>query len=278
MSDDKVQVAGEDIRDDDVEREGQDPTQTPSQEATPAEQVDEASPADAQTEAEAEVPEDADASTGGDEVAVEAAAAEGASDETETDEAATDEAGADEAEAEADEAEPEPEPAPLPPPDPRSLRIRFLEAELAAREETLREYIKAHKKAQTEFDAFKQRLLRDQEREIGAARAKAVEPMLDVHDNLKRTLDAVRGGGSFESLLDGVEFVARQFIQTLEAMGLERHDPTGETFDPATMNALAVVPVTDPELVNKVVVTIQPGFRLGEREIRPALVQVGRKA
>ena len=164
-----------------------------------------------------------------------------------------------------------------PPPDPRLARIRFLEAELERREETLREYIKAHKKAQAEFEAFRQRLLRDQEREVAAAQARAVEPMLDVFDNLDRTIEATRRGGDLSTLMSGVELVARQFLQTLETMGLERHDPTGEPFDPATMNALGVIPVTDAADNNKVLITVQPGFRLGEREIRPALVQVGRK-
>ena len=276
MSDDKVRAAEDDVR-------GH--VGTPEPVAGSQRSDSDAAPP-VQAEADVEVTEPPSTPPYGDDAADDGASAEGLPDEdaapepegpTDTDAPTVE---ADEPSTEADEpsTEADEEPAPLPPPDPRTLRIRLLERELAAREETLRDYIKAHKKAQSEFDVFKQRLLRDQEHEIAAARAKAVEPMLDVHDNLKRTLDAVRGGGSFESLQDGVELVARQFIQTLEGMGLERHDPTGETFDPATMNALAVVPVTDPALVNKVVVTIQPGFRLGDREIRPALVQVGRKA
>jgi molecular chaperone GrpE (heat shock protein) len=44
------------------------------------------------------------------------------------------------------------------------------------------------------------------------------------------------------------------------------------------MEAQAVVPVDDASRDGRVVATVRPGFRVGGREIRPALVQVGRKA
>lgn len=167
-------------------------------------------------------------------------------------------------------------------PDPKDAIIQRLEEQLRQRdeklrqqEETLREYIRAHKKAQSEFEEYKQRLKRDHDREAEAARAKAVENLLEVFDNLERSLDAVRQGGSTEQLQQGVEMVAKQFRERLEELGLTYHDPTGEPFDPTRMEAMNVVPVNDPDQANKVVSTIKVGFRYGDRELRPALVQVG---
>src|SRR5690606_22842138 len=127
------------------------------------------------------------------------------------------------------------------------------------------------------FEAFKARMRRDREDELNAARGRLVERFFDVADNLERSLEATRAGGSLETLCQGVELVLRQFYQGLEEMGLERYDPTGQPFDPATMDALGLVPVTDPAQDNTVVATLKAGFRMGDREIRPALVQVGRK-
>ncbi|MCB9730419.1 MAG: nucleotide exchange factor GrpE [Deltaproteobacteria bacterium] len=172
----------------------------------------------------------------------------------------------------------EPEGAPEPSTDARTLRIRLLERELAEREQTLHEYIRAHKKAQADLEAFRDRLKRDLDSEIEIGRARVVERLLDVHDNLARTVEAAQGGGSLESLRSGVELVARQFLQRMEEMGLVRVDPTGETFDPNSMEALSVVPVGDPSQDGKVVATVRPGFRLGERELRPASVVVGRRS
>jgi molecular chaperone GrpE len=161
------------------------------------------------------------------------------------------------------------------PPDPRDLRIRLLEKQLVENEVRLRDYIKAHKKAQSEFDGLRQRLRRDQEEQIDIAKGKVVERFLDVADNLERSIQAARSGGTLTSLLDGVELVHKMFDQALEELGLEKHAPLGDAFDPMSMEAHGMIPVSDPEQANKVMNILRPGYRLKGRELRPALVQVG---
>jgi molecular chaperone GrpE len=172
----------------------------------------------------------------------------------------------------------ETEPPRAPPPDYRELRIQTLERTLAEREATLHSYIRAHKKAEADFEAFRQRLERDRDRELVASRAKLVERLLDVDDNLERTLDAAKRGGqdALAALVQGVEMVHRQFVERLTELGLERVTPTGKPFDPTSMEALGVVPVSDSSQHDTVVMTLRAGYRLGDREIRPALVQVGK--
>ncbi|PKN58855.1 MAG: nucleotide exchange factor GrpE [Deltaproteobacteria bacterium HGW-Deltaproteobacteria-14] len=198
--------------------------------------------------------------------------------ETDAAGAAEGEAGADGAAAEETAAEEAAAQTPphRPPPDPRELRIRFLEAQLAEKDQKLIEYIRAHKKAEQEFEAIRGRLQRDQDREILSAKGKVVEKMLDVDENLERTIEATSRGGSVESLLEGLRLVHRMFVERLTELGLERVDPIGQPFDPSTMQALGVVPVRDPAQADHVVMTMRAGFRLGDHEIRPALVQVGK--
>ncbi len=174
--------------------------------------------------------------------------------------------------------EPKAEAAPPKAADPRELRIKFLEAQLVERESTLHAYIKAHKKAEAEFEAYKTRQARDKQRAIDQASGKVVARLLDVSDNLERTLQAAQQGGSVEQLTDGVALVSKQFLERLSEMGLERFDPIGQPFDPTTMEALGLVPVSDPAQDNVVMVTLQVGFRLGDQELRPARVQVGKKS
>lgn len=163
-----------------------------------------------------------------------------------------------------------------PPPDYREIRIQTLERALQDREATLHAYIRAHKKAQEEFDAYKARLERDRERELVAAKAKFVERLLDVDDNLERTIAAAKTSGGNEAMITGLEMVHRQFVERLGELGLDRFDPTGKPFDPTSMEALGMVAVNDPSKNDTVVLTMRTGYRLGDREIRPALVQVGR--
>jgi molecular chaperone GrpE len=188
------------------------------------------------------------------------------------------EAEANEASGEANEPADKEEKVVQPAPDLRDMRIQMLERALAERENTLHSYIRAHKKAEAEFEAFKQRLERDRGRELTLARAKLVERLLDLDDNLERTISAAKRGTAeaLPALVQGVEMVHKQFLERLGELGLERVDPTGKTFDPTSMEALGVVPVDDREKHDKVVATFRSGYRIGDQEIRPALVQVGR--
>ena len=182
-------------------------------------------------------------------------------------------------EAEATEAESAPETPRGEPPisDFRDQRIQMLEAALDEREKTLQDYIRAHKRAQNEFESFKKRMRANEEGHADIARGKVVERMLDVYDNLQRSLEASRLADTVDDLRAGVELVARDFLQRLEEMGLERFDPIGQPFDPTCMEAMGVVPVAEDSRNGTVVMTLKPGFRLNDREIRPAMVQVGRK-
>lgn len=160
--------------------------------------------------------------------------------------------------------------------DPRDLRIQHLELALQEREATLHAYIRAHKKAEAEFEASKERARRDQERELEAARGRVVEKMLEFDETFERTIKATERGGTIESLLEGLRLVHRLFIERLAELGAERVDPVGQAFDPSTMEALGIVPVSDPRLDGRVALTLRAGYRVGDRELRPALVQVGR--
>ena len=158
----------------------------------------------------------------------------------------------------------------------KDRRIRALEATIEERDRTLREYIAAHKNEKASMEAFKSRLKRDQEQEVKAAAAKKVEALIDVLDNLFLTTQACRDGGDLEALVSGVEMVAQQFLTTLESHGLERVDPVGSPFDPTCMEAMTMVPVTDAAQDNVVLTTVRMGYSLDGRELRPAMVTVGR--
>ena len=169
-----------------------------------------------------------------------------------------------------------PKPPPKPPEDPRDRRIRELHKLVAEKDELLRDYIKAHKQAQAQWEAHKQRLKRDRDEEVAVARGKIVEKFLTVSDNMERSLAAAQGTDSVPALLEGMQLVYKGFSQVLTELGLRRVDPLGQVFDPASMEALGIVPVQDASKDNMVVNCLQAGFAIGNRELRPALVQVGK--
>jgi molecular chaperone GrpE (heat shock protein) len=75
-----------------------------------------------------------------------------------------------------------------------------------------------------------------------------------------------------------VKLVRDQLLRVLEGYGVERVDATGAVFDPRQHDAVGVVEVTDERRIDRVIEQWQPGYRLGQRVLRPARVRVGRPA
>src|SRR3954451_15353094 len=128
-------------------------------------------------------------------------------------------------------------------------------------------------------------LRRRTEREVGDARAYGItsfaRDVLGIADNMQRALDAARQelSGSTEpgvnTLLEGVELTERELLKALERNGVKRFDPQGEKFDPNLHQAMYEVP--DPSVPSGMVMqVIQPGYMIGERILRPALVAVSK--
>src|SRR5580692_11460268 len=122
-------------------------------------------------------------------------------------------------------------------------------------------------------------------REVADARAYGISgfarDVLDIADNLQRTLDAVPADTRAEAdpilkaLIEGVELTERSLLNTLEKNGVKKFDPSGEKFDPNFQQAMYEVP--DPSVpAGTVVQVVQAGYTIGERVLRPALVAVSK--
>lgn len=100
--------------------------------------------------------------------------------------------------------------------------------------------------------------------------------LLDVADNFDRALRAAEGAdaeGAIAGLLDGVRMTEKELLTVLERHGVRRIHPAGEKFDPNLHQAVAQVPhATIPP--GNVVDVAQPGFTIGERVLRAAMVTV----
>jgi molecular chaperone GrpE len=128
-------------------------------------------------------------------------------------------------------------------------------------------------------------LRRRTEREVIDARlygiASFAREVLGIADNMHRALQAARQElqGTAEpgvrTLLEGVELTERELLKVLEKHGVRRFDPLGEKFDPHLHQAM--YEVADESLPpGSVAQVIQPGYMLGERILRPALVVVAK--
>jgi molecular chaperone GrpE len=123
------------------------------------------------------------------------------------------------------------------------------------------------------------------EREVADARTYGVtgfaRDVLGVADNMRRALDA--GGPELRqsadahvtALLDGIELTERELNKVLEKHGVRKLEPQGEKFDPYLHQAMYEVPDASVP-TGSVVQVIQPGYVIGDRVLRPALVAVAK--
>src|SRR5258707_13105982 len=123
------------------------------------------------------------------------------------------------------------------------------------------------------------------ERQVADARdygiAAFARDILAVVDNMERALlalDAERRekvDAGTKALLDGVELTERELLKVLEKHGVKKFEPLDEKFDPNLHQAM--LEVSDPSRpAGTVAQVIQPGYMIGERVLRPALVAVAK--
>jgi molecular chaperone GrpE (heat shock protein) len=126
------------------------------------------------------------------------------------------------------------------------------------------------------LEATEARLARNAKRDAEDARGKLVQELLPVLDNLDRTIRAAEAGRSDPAMLEGVRMVRQQLEGVLRGYGVERVEATGQRFDPGLHEAIGVTPVSDPQRHGVVLHQAEPGYRFGERLLRPARVNVGK--
>ena len=128
----------------------------------------------------------------------------------------------------------------------------------------------SHLRLAAEFDNFRKRTLKEKESSYANGKADAVEKLLPVYDNLERALNQPTEDAAYKK---GVEMTMTELTKILTALGVEIFGEVGENFDPNMHNA---VMHTEDEALgeNTISLVFQKGFRIGEKIVRFAMVQV----
>ena len=139
--------------------------------------------------------------------------------------------------------------------------------------ETIRqrdEYLDALQRLKAEFDNYRKRVAREEERLVLRASERLVKQLIPMLDDLERAVDAAVEHGEVK-LADGVRLVHRALADMLQREGLTEVVTDG-TFDPHTQEALLSQASDEPE--GNVIQVVQKGYRLGDHVLRPARVVV----
>jgi len=151
--------------------------------------------------------------------------------------------------------------------EPPEEAITRLEGELDALKDR-------HLRLAAEFDNFRRRTARERAELTALAQAELVGRVLDGLDDLARFAHVDPAGTDTKTLHDGIDLVERKFWKALTAAGLVRIDQAGVPFDPVVHEAVTTAPASEAAQDHTVGTVLQPGYRLGERLLRPARVLV----
>lgn len=144
----------------------------------------------------------------------------------------------------------------------------------ATRDAEIQELKDRHLRLAAEFDNYRKRISRERSELSDRAQATFVARLLDVLDDMDRLVASMREGTPLPALQEALAAVDRKLWKELEAAGVERIDPTGESFDPSEQEAVSVIAPPDPARDHTVSAVFQPGYRFKGALIRPARVQV----
>ncbi|MDB4957244.1 MAG: grpE 1, partial [Myxococcales bacterium] len=131
-------------------------------------------------------------------------------------------------------------------------------------------------RALRDLEAAQARVERDAQRVFDETRTKLVQDLLPVLDNVDRSIRAGVENGDAPAVVEGVRLVRAQLEALLVSYGVERVEAKGRLFDPKLHDAIHVAPVRSRADHGLVIEQIEPGFRFGDRLLRPAKVVVGR--
>ena len=154
--------------------------------------------------------------------------------------------------------------------------VARLKSQVEENDSRLREYIAAHKERVAEMDRVRRRLEDEAAARADGKFAGLVAELLPALDDLDRALQAAAGMSG--PLVEGVRLSRGRLFEAMQKRGLEVIGCIGQPFDPEVAQAVGAVPVEDEAHDNLVLEQLAPGYRLGGRALRHALVRVGRKA
>ena len=128
----------------------------------------------------------------------------------------------------------------------------------------------AHLRLAAEYDNFRKRSQKEKDASYTNGKADALAKLLPVYDNLERAVNQPTEDAAYKK---GVEMTMSELVKIFSGLGVEIFGEVGDAFDPNLHNA---VMHTEDEALgeNTIAQVFQKGFKIGEKVVRFAMVQV----
>lgn len=128
----------------------------------------------------------------------------------------------------------------------------------------------AHLRLAAEYDNFRKRTQKEKEASYANGKADTVGKLLPIYDNLERALNQPTEDAAYKK---GVEMTMAELEKIFQGLGVSAYGQAGDAFDPNLHNAVMHL---DSEEHDENVITqvFQKGFKMGDKIVRFAMVQV----
>ena len=151
-----------------------------------------------------------------------------------------------------------------------------LEQELNSLQAQVEEQQDGWLRTRADFDNYKKRVQRDAQRTHQDAVASIIKSYLTIADDLERALKNKPDGKEVAGWINGIELIYKKLINLIKNQGVERMDVNpGDEFDPNIHEAITQEEHPDFQ-DGQIIDIVQPGYRIDDRIIRPAMVRVAR--
>ena len=127
-----------------------------------------------------------------------------------------------------------------------------------------------------EFENYKKRVRKENELLINTASESVLAALLPVLDDFERAKKMSDDENSTEQFSEGVSLVYEKLFSILKSIGLEQIDSTNADFDSEVHEAIAELPISDDSMKNKIIDTVEKGYKLNSKIIRFPKVVVGK--
>ncbi len=124
-----------------------------------------------------------------------------------------------------------------------------------------------------DFDNYRKRQAQEREALLRYGTENALTKLVEVLDNFERGAKALENVEDCEKCKESFNLVHKQVLDILTKLGLETIDAQGEEFDPNFHEAVMQTPTSEhPE--HTVIAELQKGYKMGDKVLRPSLVNV----
>lgn len=124
-----------------------------------------------------------------------------------------------------------------------------------------------------DFDNYRKRQAQERESLITYGAQDAMKKLIEVLDNFDRARQSIETSEDIQQVKDSFNVLYNQMFDNLSKLGLEVINAQGQEFDPNFHEAIMQTPTNEyPE--NQVIMELQKGYKLGDKVLRPTLVNV----